>query len=78
MTQYPECYFTRELGLCYTAIAAVTDYDAGLQKSMVINPRHMDCVIEIFRGNIQKTKDLLLAFIRQEIHAFQGSFYNYD
>jgi len=66
MTQYPECYFARELGLCYAAIAAVTDYDIGLQESLVIDPRQMEGVLEIFKGNIQKTKDLLLAFIRQE------------
>lgn len=66
MTQYPECYFARELGLCYAAIAAVTDYDVGLQESLVIDPSRMNGVLEIFRGNIQKTKDLLLAFIRQE------------
>ncbi len=66
MTQYPECYFARELGLCYAAIAAVTDYDVGLQENLVIDPRRMDDVLEIFRGNIQKTKELLLTFIRQE------------
>jgi 5'-methylthioadenosine phosphorylase len=66
MTQYPECYFARELGLCYAAIAAVTDYDVGLQESLVIDPRQMGKVLEIFRGNVQKTKDFLLAFIQQQ------------
>ena len=65
MTQYPECYFARELGLCYTAIAAVTDYDVGLQESLVIDPRRMDAVLEIFRSDIRKTKDLLLAFVER-------------
>lgn len=68
MTQYPECYFARELGLCYAAIAAVTDYDVGLQESLVIDPRQMGKVLEIFKGNIQKTKDFLLAFIQQQAH----------
>lgn len=66
MTQYPECYFARELGLCYAAIAAVTDYDVGLQENLVIDPCQMDKILEIFRGNIQKTKDFLLAFIQQQ------------
>ncbi|MDO8603979.1 MAG: MTAP family purine nucleoside phosphorylase [bacterium] len=66
MTQYPECYFARELGLCYSAIAAVTDYDVGLQESLVMDPCHMDAVLEVFRSDIQKTKILLLAFIEQE------------
>lgn len=68
MTQYPECCLARELGLCYSAIAAVTDYDVGLHESLVIDPRHMDAVIEIFKGNIQKTKSLLLAFISKSAH----------
>ena len=67
MTQYPECYLARELGLCYSAIAAVTDYDVGLQESLIIDPRHMDAVLEIFRGNIQKIKSLLLAFISKSV-----------
>ena len=70
MTQYPECYLARELGLCYSAIAAVTDYDVGLQESLFIDPRHMDAILEIFRGNIQKTKSLLLAFIKKTISCF--------
>lgn len=64
MTQYPECYFARELGLCYSAVAAVTDYDVGLQEKTVIDPCHMDVVLEIFKGNIQKTREFLLAFIK--------------
>ena len=67
MTQYPECYFARELGLCYSAITAVTDYDVGLQESLVIDPRQMDAVLEIFKGNIQKIKSLLLAFISKSV-----------
>ena len=63
MTQYPECYLAREMGLCYAAIAAVTDYDIGLQESLVINPGYMDTVLEIFRNNIRKTKNFLLEFI---------------
>ena len=65
MTQYPECYFARELGLCYAAIAAVTDYDVGLQESLVIDPRQMGKILEIFGDNIQRTKGLLLALIQQ-------------
>ena len=67
MTQYPECYFARELGLCYVAIAAVTDYDVGLQESLVIDPRRMDAVLEVFKSDIQKTKALLLAFVGNSV-----------
>jgi len=67
MTQYPECYLARELGLCYSTIASVTDYDVGLQESLVIDPRHMGAILEIFKGNIQKMKSLLLAFISKSV-----------
>src|SRR3989338_910198 len=72
MTQYPECYFARELGLCYAAIAAVTDYDVGLQESLVMNPRQMGKVLEIFKGNVQKTKEFPLAFHPQEATRISG------
>ncbi len=64
MTQYPECYFARELGLCYSAIAAVTDYDVGLQESLTIDPRNMGAVLGIFKDGVRKTKELLLTFIQ--------------
>ncbi|MBU6214621.1 MTAP family purine nucleoside phosphorylase [Patescibacteria group bacterium] len=67
MTQYPECYFARELGLCYAAIGAVTDYDVGLQETLVIDPQRMDAILEVFKGNVQTTKNLLLAFIERAI-----------
>lgn len=67
MTQYPECYFARELGICYASIAAITDYDVGLQENLVMNPRRMDAILEIFKMGIQKMKLLLLAFIRQSV-----------
>lgn len=65
MTQYPECYFARELGLCYSAIASVTDYDVGLQESLVIDPRRMNEVLKIFKDNILAVKTLLQAFIKR-------------
>lgn len=68
MTQYPECYFARELGICYAAVAAVTDYDIGLQEHVAIDPRRMEPVLQIFKANIKKTKDLLIAFIEQSAH----------
>lgn len=65
MTQYPECYLARELGICYSAIAFVTDYDIGLQENIVIDPGRMDNVLRIFKGNISNTKSILLTFINK-------------
>jgi 5'-methylthioadenosine phosphorylase len=31
MTQYPEAYLARELGICYAAITLITDYDTGVE-----------------------------------------------
>ena len=70
MTQYPECYFARELGICYAAIAAVTDYDVGLQENLIIDPSSMSSVLEIFRADIKKIKNILLAFIKRSSSEF--------
>lgn len=65
MTQYPECYFARELGLCYAAVAAVTDYDVGVDESLSIHPVNAEIVSNVFRDNIRKTKMLLRSFVRE-------------
>jgi 5'-methylthioadenosine phosphorylase len=59
MTQYPECYFARELGLCYGSFAAITDYDVGVASCLSMSPEHMNDVIKIFHDNIIKTKQVL-------------------
>lgn len=59
MTQYPECYFARELGLCYGSFAAITDYDVGVASCLSMSPGHMGEVIKIFHENIKKTKQIL-------------------
>ena len=59
MTQYPECYFARELGLCYGVVATVTDYDVGVPSAISMQPGSMDTVLEIFRENTAKTVQLL-------------------
>ncbi len=38
MTQYPEAFLARELGLCYAAIALITDYDTGVEDDATIEP----------------------------------------
>lgn len=67
MTQYPECYFARELGICYVAIASITDYDVGLHESLVMGPNQMDAILKIFKGNVQKMQTFLLAFVERKI-----------
>jgi len=63
MTQYPECYLARELGLCYGALASVTDYDVGVESGLTMESNHMDKVLVIFRENIKKTKEVIFRFL---------------
>jgi 5'-methylthioadenosine phosphorylase len=59
MTQYPECYFARELGLCYGAVATVTDYDGSVPSAISMQPGSMETVVAIFWSNTAKTVELL-------------------
>ncbi len=63
MTQYPEAYLARELGLCYCGVALVTDYDTGLEGVEGIEPVTMQQVFDTLAANVSRTRDLLLAAI---------------
>lgn len=69
MTQYPECYFARELGLCYGAVASVTDYDVGVPSTVSMQPESMEKVLAIFRRNTTTIVSLIgkLAGLSKEI-----------
>jgi 5'-methylthioadenosine phosphorylase len=60
MTAYPECHLARELELCYVTIAMVTDYDVGVEGS---EPVSAERVMEVFRENNEKLRELLFAAI---------------
>ena len=57
MTGQPEAAIARELALCYTAIAMVTDHDAGIEGVEAVT--HAE-VLRIFSSNIDRLKELLL------------------
>ena len=63
MTQYPECYFARELGICYAAIASITDYDVGIQSNIQMNNSNYNKVLKIFDTNTEKMKKLILKML---------------
>jgi len=63
MTQYPEAVLARELGLCYAALALVTDYDTGLEGVAGIEPVTMDVVFAVLADNVERTRALLAAAI---------------
>jgi 5'-methylthioadenosine phosphorylase len=56
MTQYPEAWLARELGICYCNVSLVTDYDAGLGKYAAVT---MDDVLRVFNENLGRLRELI-------------------
>jgi 5'-methylthioadenosine phosphorylase len=59
MTQYPESWLARELGLCYANVSLVTDYDAGLEAMPDVEPVSADAAFAVFRENLDRLRALL-------------------
>jgi 5'-methylthioadenosine phosphorylase len=59
MTQYPEAYLARELGMHYTGIALVTDYDTGVEDDEGIEPVTQEQVFAFFEENLHRVRMLL-------------------
>jgi 5'-methylthioadenosine phosphorylase len=57
MTGHPEAVLARELGLCYTAIALVTDLDAGVEGEHGVTQEE---VFRVFGENTVRLRVLLL------------------
>jgi 5'-methylthioadenosine phosphorylase len=57
MTGHPEAVLARELGLCYTAIALVTDHDAGVEVDEGVT---MQEVFAVFAENTTTLRGILL------------------
>jgi 5'-methylthioadenosine phosphorylase len=57
MTGHPEAVLARELALCYTAIALVTDHDAGVDGDHGVT---QDEVFRVFAENTERLRGLLL------------------
>ncbi|GHJ43116.1 purine nucleoside phosphorylase [Catellatospora sp. TT07R-123] len=60
MTGAPEAALARELALCYTAVALVTDHDAGVDGERGVTQEE---VFRVFKDNIERLRALLLAVI---------------
>jgi 5'-methylthioadenosine phosphorylase len=63
MTQYPEAYLARELGLCYAGLALVTDRDVGVEGDPSIAPVTMEAALAVLAANVDHTRNLLAAAI---------------
>lgn len=61
MTQYPEAYLCRELGMAVVNIALVTDYDAGV----IAGTEAVDAksVLEVFQTNAARIQKVVLDMI---------------
>jgi 5'-methylthioadenosine phosphorylase len=57
MTGHPEAVLARELALCYTAIALVTDLDAGVEGDHGVTHEE---VFRVFGQNTERLRKLLL------------------
>jgi 5'-methylthioadenosine phosphorylase len=63
MTQYPEAYLARELGMHYTGIALVTDFDTGVEDDPGIEPVTMEQVLAVMNANVDRVRELLHALL---------------
>jgi 5'-methylthioadenosine phosphorylase len=63
MTQYPEAYLARELGLCYATIALVTDYDTGVEDDPSVGPVSHAEVFEVMAANVARLRKVLFRAI---------------
>jgi 5'-methylthioadenosine phosphorylase len=68
MTAMPEAGLARELGLCYTTLALVTDLDAGVEAGHGVT--HTE-VLEAFAANLPKLRALLVDTL-ERVPAEQG------
>ncbi|NEA30306.1 S-methyl-5'-thioadenosine phosphorylase [Streptomyces sp. SID13031] len=62
MTGAPEASLARELALCYTSVAVVTDHDAGVEAGGGVTQAE---VFEVFGRSIERLKGLLTEVIGQ-------------
>ncbi len=60
MTGHPEAVLARELALCYTAIALVTDLDAGVEGAVAVSQEE---VFRVFGENTARLRDLLYEIV---------------
>ena len=61
MTQYPEAWLCRELGIAVVNISLITDYDAGVHEGTeAVNAMS---VLEVFQQNAERIQEVVLDLI---------------
>jgi 5'-methylthioadenosine phosphorylase len=61
MTQYPEAYLCREMGMAVVNIALITDYDSGLHAD--VEPVTAQQVLAVFEKNAERIRKVVLDMI---------------
>jgi 5'-methylthioadenosine phosphorylase len=61
MTQYPEAWLCRELGMAVVNIALITDYDAGIHEGT--EAVDAQSVTEVFAQNAERIKNVVLDLV---------------
>jgi 5'-methylthioadenosine phosphorylase len=61
MTQYPEAYLCREMGMAVVNISLITDYDSGLHAD--VEPVTAQQVLEVFEKNAKRIRQVVLDMI---------------
>jgi 5'-methylthioadenosine phosphorylase len=59
MTQHPEAYLARELGMHYAGIALVTDYDTGVEEDPDVEPVTQEQVLAMVEQNVDRVRAVL-------------------
>ena len=62
MTGMPEASIARELAVCFTSVALVTDLDAGVEEGEGVTHHE---VLEVFGRNVERLKGLIAGVVQQ-------------
>jgi 5'-methylthioadenosine phosphorylase len=65
MTGHPEAVLARELAMCYTTLALVTDFDAGVEEGEGVTQAE---VFEVFAANMSRLRDLVAKIVEELPH----------
>ncbi|PCG84642.1 S-methyl-5'-thioadenosine phosphorylase [Streptomyces sp. WZ.A104] len=62
MTGHPEAVLARELALCYTSVALVTDLDAGISAEESVSQEE---VFKVFAQNVRRLREIILETVKE-------------